>query len=845
MPSPSSIRSESPDLPVHPELQDVSKDTDKKPVAVSIHNQPSGALAAFPASPQPSVIENAPPRKFAKLPVRPGSASPDIRPTESIKPPQITLPPSTHTAKTKTASDPRVEHDGGLAFPKTLKQLGERVQAHRTREIIELDQAAEVLNQIRYNPNDPAAGQPTNSSTLAKRITAAHVEQWNRSLGLKPQDVSAMNWISFAGGCMIPASSTAINLLSYLAIPLITKNVANPWVQAGLSLGVAAAQPFITAPLQTMAVSAIEVFRQKNAASVKLDKGAINAKVTQQELSSQIDTAATNFKQGTDEIVDLLHTMMAEGKPKTTEKNAEPAQAAEPVFDAEHIEQLLATASQANKEKFAALCDQQSKHGLELGELAVKMQSVGSQHDRQFWSQIAQLPFRTARSGSGLASSFIKPRGPEAHESWVDRAPLAHKVSHDAATYISMGTAMGALGLQHLMAGVDEMGAVANEHKMNMLFADVLNPAGQAKWNAGQKLTGADLDPDKMRALVEMPETKIVGRVVANIESRIKTLEAQLELPAVAVQDDPSAMERGHATNHGALKEKIAEYKADLALLKPAKTAESEIAAPKLSEKTAGLEAPEDNPFMRLSEGGYAKQTLESVLQGTLSTYFGFALKEGINKLLSPREFSAQLGQRLGQAFTFVAAGSAGATAAARLVLAILGGSNKVALSTQFYFTLGSAVLGAFSAATQYTVINIKNERRDGGKMSLEEQIGRGIIGPYIEYLGSVANQKGLADTGDALKHLQSAISASLDELVKLGAVHIPDPGHAPSKEAIQHTPPSPTSAPQDEIDPLPRGRRMPGEWNDKEKTIQRSRPSPVSVPQDEITVIPAKLADA
>jgi hypothetical protein len=53
-------------------------------------------------------------------------------------------------------------------------------------------------------------------------------------------------------------------------------------------------------------------------------------------------------------------------------------------------------------------------------------------------------------------------------------------------TAVSVVLAFGALAAQHYAAGVDEVTAQTDEHKLNLLYGDVFNDQGREDWNAGR-----------------------------------------------------------------------------------------------------------------------------------------------------------------------------------------------------------------------------------------------------------------------------------------------------------------------------------------------------------------------
>lgn len=603
---------------------------------------------------------------------RPPSSDLSIRPRQSFALDTLDRTGTTVAAAATSGATATGATDIGLA--RTLPEFQRRLDEQRERPV-DLGEAAAVINAVRHNPL-ASTDMPRDHKALAARITPELLTRWNDALGLTPEKEAAMTKAAAQGGRWIPTSGSAFQAALYGAIPFAALK-ASPMHVLYASLAALVAQPFVTAGLQTPIVSAITLMRQKAAPMVKMP-GNIKAKETLPEIEKQVKALEG------DAVRDALQMKALMQRLAANHAGLAPAdgEAATP----EGIQTFLAALTPGEREELEALQQTQTDRAVQVGLLVMDAFRLEGMQDRQFNSTTAQAPWRIARAMSGIFAPALQAAG----------APAG------AITATSVVLAFAAIAGQHHAAGLDEKTALADEHKLGLLYGDVFTPEGQADWNAGRPVGAAGVDESKFRNLIAEPEMTIATRVATHVSAHRDELQARLDKLGTHATSDSDA-EAGRPEVES-LRASIAECDRDIALLR-------------------------DFNVTDLSADGHARLLLDEAMK---DTSVAFARREGMAKLLSPLEYSAQLGQRFAAQFAFIGAGGAGAVGLVRGVGAAVGGTSTLAAGAQVALSLGAGVLGAFSALTQYTAVNVKNARRDrqGEDAGFLSQLGQGIVSP-------------------------------------------------------------------------------------------------------------------
>jgi hypothetical protein len=573
----------------------------------------------------------------------------------------------------------------------------ERKLAAQKQRTLHLDEAAGVINELRFNPLAMGRGDGTapRHSRLATAITDAHMARWNHALGLTPQQIDRMAATAKKGGYAIPTSGSLFQAVLYGAIPFGALKMT-PVRTLAASLSALVAQPFVTAGLQTPIVAAINVMRQKNAPMVKL-AGNIKARETQQDIIDGIRALEVQAQADARELSALLEELAA--------RQPAPADPAQGTATPEQVQAFIEGLPRQDRQRLETLHERQSQRAVDVACLVLDALRLEGMQDRQYRSTRAQVLPRVLRALSGIFNPAMQGRLPAA-----------------GITAVSVVLAFGALAAQHYAAGVDEVTAQTDEHKLNLLYGDVFNDEGREDWNAGRPVRGSGIDADKLRALVAEPETMIAGRISTltgkhrgELQSRLDRMEARTPTPDELERGRPGLDE---------LRGQIAQCDADI-------------------QRIA------DGDLAGLGANGFARKLFDEVMK---DTSVAFSWREGMAKLFSPLEYSAQLGQRVAQQFTWGVFGGAGAVGLTRGVGAIVGGVSKLAAGAQVALSLGSGVVALFSATAQYTAVNAKNARRDhsGDDEGLVRQVLHGVAGPIWQMRASAAGREAMRE-GTAL----------------------------------------------------------------------------------------------
>ncbi|SHN09432.1 hypothetical protein [Rhizobacter sp. OV335] len=623
---------------------------------------------------------------------------------------------TTHEATTAPPID--LPHPDEIHLARNLPDFERKLGAQRARVpgAAQRAAAADILNQVRHNPLAANAGTTPTHAELAQRLTDERLEQFlTGALQMTPQKLHAMESMAAKGGRYIPSSGSLFQALLYGVIPFagLASTPTKVLIGSGAAL---AAQPFVTAALQTPIVSAITVMRQKGAPMGKMP-GNLKANTSLPQIEAKLERLNA-AAQADAEAMQTLMASLAQSHPG----QALPAD--QPPTE-QRMSAFFASLSQDEHDALADIQQRQTVRAIEAAALVVDGLRLEGMQARQKNSTRAQVWLRTARG----ASSILAP------------ALQAAKWSTPAITGVSVVLALAALLGQHIAAGKDEKTARTDELKLSILYGDLFNAIGQADWEAGRPITGDGIDEKKLQALLTEPETTIAGRVKSMVEGRQKELEARLQ--ALPPAEGP-ALEAGNevATQLAA---RIQGCKDEVALIDSGKL----------------TDLPQDS---------FARQLFNQSME---STAVAFAATEGWNKLRAPLEYSAQVGQRLSQQFTYGLLGGAGALALGRGVNAVVYEVNKhhagqhpdpahagkpipgmsgEAAWAQVLLTLGAAAIAFYSAISQYSAVNVKNARRDGagGDPGLADQLKNGVMSPGWQ---SQANRAaaGARTVGDAV----------------------------------------------------------------------------------------------
>lgn len=592
----------------------------------------------------------------------------------------------------------------------------------------QLSAAATLVNGVRHNPLAHGAGAVPSHDQLAQLLSPAVLRDFQKNvLQLSDAKIQAMDDMATQGGRYIPSSGSLFQAVLYGAIPFAALE-STPTKVLGGSLAALAAQPFVTAGLQTPIVSAITVMRQKGGPMGKMP-GNLKANPTLQQVEAELVALKDLAQADAAAMGAMLQDLAAKYPAHALPANAAPTE--------EQLRNFLRALTPDEHRALQRIQDDQTARAVQAAGLVMDGLRLEGMQKRQKNSTNAQVFWRTLRGLSGILAPAMQAR----------HVPAA------AITGVSVAIALGALLGQHIGAGQDERTAQADELRLSILYGDIFNAEGQADWNAGLPIRPTGIDPAKLQGLVVEPEMLIAGRVSAMVDSHRQELQARLDAhqaQAPAPGTDPEAGDRVAA----GLAAEIADCDSDL-------------------QKIA------DGNLSGLEENGFARQLFCKAMKNTA---VAFAWSEGWSKLRSPLEYSAQVGQRLSQQFTFGVLGGAGALLLGRGVNAVvyevhkhiavhshaqsndpaqphppIGGTSSLPAWAQVMLAAGAGGIALYSAMTQYSAVNVKNARRDiqGGKDNdpgLGDQMKKGWISPLWQRRANGAGTSAKAAGSEVLQ---------------------------------------------------------------------------------------------
>jgi hypothetical protein len=639
----------------------------------------------------------------------------------------------------------------GLA--RNLRDFGIKLRHQKAQAATQaqLDATAQMINDLRHNPLAEGAAATMSYSELVARCTPEAVSRYKRDvLDLTDEQDRRKTAISKQGGYAIPTSGSIVQAALYAALPTAGLFMSRAWgayAQVGISAAILFAQPFVTAPLQTMIVSAINVFRQKGAPVTKL-AGNIKADDTLPKIEARIQTLAAQAQAETARLNGFMDRMRT-AHPGILPSSGEVTQ--------ENFNELVQALAPDDLAELKGINDRMTQHSTDTMEALVKGQMLEGMQLRQKDSTRAQEWPRILRALlPGIAGALMPLANHPAISGVDEKGQPNQKIPPWAIVLVSSSLAIAALLAQHYAAGVDEVTAEDSEVKLNMLMGDFFNETGKADWAAGRPVTPAGIDGTKVLAAKGLPESTIAGRVKHFAEAHLATLTAQRDNDAAGRDLEANAPHR---------------HDAEIAL------------------ETRALAIFDSGNLEELDQPEFAEShTRKLFTEAMKDTSVAFAWREGAAKV--PGDFGPQSGQRFGQNFMLGGlGGGAGAVLETRGLTAVMTAVvNKVtdhggleAAHPAITSTLGvvgagaAAVTAAVSAKSQHTAVTAKNIRRDNPEsgVSWAGQVWNGIKGPFFQsqqdQAGQALRPAGDAVLGDTWKgqaaNLRAAVEANQPEV--------------------------------------------------------------------------------
>ncbi|MET0382305.1 MAG: hypothetical protein ABW032_02680, partial [Burkholderiaceae bacterium] len=595
-----------------------------------------------------------------------------------------------------------------LKFAKNLVAMEGKIIAQKNRYFDDGEVAA-LVNEYRFNPFKEfgkSSGEIPDIDELIKRTPTSAINRWNFQLGLKkPSMEKAMYKAARQKGRQIPNSNAAFNLAGYIGVPLgAAFKETNPWGVFAANLGITLIQPYLTAPAQQMIVAALDVYQQKKAPSIQLDKTAINSKNALRQWGSKAIRESANVARETQAVIDCHRTIAeAHGIAWPGDEHV----------TLDLLNHVKATADGDQKRLIRLRVRTYAKSFTAMAQAVVEIQSGKGQHRRQSRSTRAQIPARTGRAASAFAKTGVRHyytnQLKESGKSLNDLLKDSHWYTPaQKAGMVGAGVAGAFQFASRITAGWDEVRAIKEENMLNFHLADIFTAEGHAAWRRGEDILPEHIDGKKFRALLAFPEEKICSRVEKIIGLWKKAEEAKQARHPVG-SDLEAAGNR-----------KIADYEDDLRILKSGKVSEF------LKEEKNGSEAKK---LLLKAMGNWA---------------MGYVLTEGWENL-TWQKLSEQVSQRNGVQLEMIAGGNIAAITAGPLITAILGGTDNISLGGQYGIATASTTFGFISATTQSMVVDQKEYRRSNNEdVGFFKQTGLSIGAPVVDGIDRKRGKQGL-----------------------------------------------------------------------------------------------------
>lgn len=587
---------------------------------------------------------------------------------------------------------------------------------------IDVDAIAALVDSLRlYGPAAIPGQRPASIDDLTGAITPAHVDRFHRAMGIDADERQRMDELSFRSGLLNPMGGLLSNILNYGVAPMLGSAAGNPWVGTGFSVAVAfCLQAVANALQQTAVVTACEHIRERGP-TVVIDKNNIHDGNWIGDLPHELREAMDAYACAYGALAEWMVRVASDHGVAVAEADAGRLTP----FPDDELRTALERLTPDERADFGRLSAnfRQSEDGLQA-RLVDMLRAQGSVRRQQVGNFFQAGP-RLVRSGASTLLDMLRgvppgqPLLPGQHTAVLGSWPV---------TGLKNGLLVTGHALQMASAGADEKRKQQYNNLLNMLFADVFTASGEAKVSRGEPISGADVDPAKVRKLVASPATALVQRMTAVLDQmksaadeRIGALEAAAAGRATA---NPQPMQAADRLERGSI---------DLQFRDREHREYSE-----LRQFSADLER--DRVLLRQGNLRVLAERpgsfIGALLTGSVQDYFsGFLAQDIRARYARPGEFSSQLVQRISSMFIGFTFGTAVSSTVGKLVTSSQGGSSEVSRRLIGGVAGLSFFFAGVGALTQYILISIKNHRRlNPDEVSAVRQLWRGILAPWYVY---------------------------------------------------------------------------------------------------------------
>ena len=619
-------------------------------------------------------------------------------------------------------------------LPSNMADLQRDLGAADTRAI-DTAMVATLVNEVRHYGRRGLSGdnkvKAKSNDDLIAGISDHHLAGWNAAQGLTPEDVQVMNRAAFRSGLFQPTGSDPSNVLSYIVAPMMGAATGAYWVSPTINFLGAAAAPLINSWFQSRVVARCEMYRDVYGPGIVLAKNDVNDELTLQHAADAIVKKTEELNAATE----------AFGRAYGANQAAQQRGDADPTMRLQ-----LRDLAKDVLAKSESLCDAQRN--------AVSTKGSHTRHSVGNANQVLPRTLRPVLAaapslGTGYSAEEAATNGKrvETYGSWANAG-----LQTAAAVLLMFG--------HHYAAGRDERNKQVYNNKLNLLYADILTPAGKTLFARGEPVAAEHVNPDKVRKLVRSPAQAVVSRVMEALEERKKAINKQIGQLPLALEN-ALADESFNLDTLGSLAQ-------DYAAEQPAQRREIPFGDEDLSEHDHAPAVVDQSAqdlhqnmlllnelrlrssaisrdIAQLKEGNLTSLPADSearaLIESSLSTFRSQLLVEVSRKKSSTKgEYSGQVIQRYGQALHMGVLGS-GTASSLRGAASMISEGTKNASNAQIFIVTGvSGLMAWVGAACQSVAISEKfNRRANIDDVSAFDQFQRSMFAMPREYFGTRA----------------------------------------------------------------------------------------------------------
>lgn len=520
--------------------------------------------------------------------------------------------------------------------------------------------------------------EPARNNAALMQVAEQHLMPELRALGMSGHDINTLlNWSSKISGLTYPNASLPVNLIQYVAAPLLSGAGHN---EASIALAALAAGPgfLLTGVLQQpLAVLPSEHLAEKLGPLVAVDKENVNYREYRPLMAEKAKVQAVAHR-----LVAARYRAEIAGQPlgeelaRWTRQQGRDYLAALPAEQraalrtlAQHMAQSTATTHATHK----------------------TLMATEGAHHRQTLGASAQRAPRILRPIGQGGLGFLSGAKPEDIALGLQHVARHQTLAPGEVAGLQVAWAVICQVWQHGAAAFDETNKVKYKAMLDMAYGDRFTAAGQAKIARGIDPGPEDVDLAKNRARIQSPVQSLAKRVAKYVRQDMQEAQAANDAARQqANQQDLVHLEHGDIT--------------------------------------------------RLSEGGVARRLmLSGASQGVFMSLFDSdsVLRRDIRGKANLGEHKVQWSQRGTQNFHMGVLGGTGSGLSTKVVTTAFSGAGHTPESWLAGFLLYNVVVAIIAAQSASETQTLKNFGKEGSpKPGTAGLAGRGLLSGFYQVAG-------------------------------------------------------------------------------------------------------------